>query len=844
MEHPIPENIQGLNDEEVLVARTQFGRNEFEFRRPNELWRMLKQLLGEPMVLLLLSASTLYFISGKTADAIFLSVAILIVAGISVYQHRRSRMALEKLKKYTQPLAKVIRNGNKIDIPLADLVVGDCLWVGEGDQVAADARITFSSDLELNESILTGESMSIGKDRQHSDPFIYQGTHVTTGMAVAMITATGMNTRLGKIGKSLSAVKEKATPLEQQINDFVKKMVLAGILVFMVVWLINYAKSGNWIQSLLQALTLAMSILPEEIPVAFTSFMALGAWRLMQKGIIVKEMKTVETLGSANVICTDKTGTLTLNEMTLAAVLDRGEGDWKKWDKTLATEGMKELVRVGMWASEPMPYDPMEIALHEAYSMSHPTDERKLYQLVKEYPLQGKPPMMTHIFREPGGLQIIAAKGAPETILRACKLQGDELAMAEKLVREMAEKGYRILGVAVASWSGHAFPAEQQQLKFDWVGLLAFYDPPKQQMRQVIEQFQQAGIDIKILTGDNPVTTRQIAGQVGLRNENNPVNGDEVMALEGKELEKMVIENQLFARMFPEAKLKVIHALQATGKIVAMTGDGVNDGPALKAAHIGVAMGKRGAEVAKQAASMILPDDDLQHMLTAIAMGRRIYGNLKKAIRYIISIHLPIILLVFIPLALGWIYPNLFSPVHIIFFELIMGPTCSIIYENEPAEANILQLPPRKISTSIFNWMELWVSILQGLVITSGCLLIYQWGASQDMNEKEVRTIVFTTLIASNLFLTFENRSFYSSLIQTFRYSNPLLVLITAVTILLALIILFVPTIRNFFQLTSMSPFYYGASILIALISVIWIEVLKWLKRNGTSSIHREKQVQ
>jgi Ca2+-transporting ATPase len=837
MEHPIPENIQGLNDDEVLAARTQFGRNEFEFKRPNELWRMLKQLLGEPMVVLLLAASSLYFISGKTADAIFLAAAILVVAGISIFQHRRSRLALEKLKKYTQPLAKVIRKGNKTDVPIADLVMGDYLIVGEGDQVAADARIIYSSDLEINESILTGESMSVGKDKQHSDPFIYQGTHVTTGMAVAMIIAIGMNTRLGKIGKSLSVVKEKATPLEQQINDFVKKMVLAGVLVFMVVWLINYSKSGNWIQSLLQALTLAMSILPEEIPVAFTTFMALGAWRLMQQGIIVKQMKTVETLGSANVICTDKTGTLTLNEMTLAAVLHRGEGDWKKWDKTLATEGMKELVRFGMWASEPMPYDPMEIALHEAYSVSHPSDERKLYQLVKEYPLQGKPPMMTHIFREPGGLQIIAAKGAPETILRACKLPKDELAMAEKLVREMAEKGYRILGVAVTSIAEQAFPTEQQQLNFDWVGLLAFYDPPKEQMRQVIEQFQQAGIDIKILTGDNPITTQQIAGQVGLNNEKMPINGDEVMAMEGKELQKTVAENQLFARMFPEAKLKVIQALQATGKIVAMTGDGVNDGPALKAAHIGVAMGKRGAEVAKQAASMILPDDDLQHMLTAIAMGRRIYTNLKKAIRYIISIHLPIILLVFIPLALGWIYPNLFSPIHIIFFELIMGPTCSIIYENEPAEANILLVAPRKISLSIFNWTELGVSILQGLVITAGCLLMYQWGVGNDMNEKEVRTLVFTTLIVANLLLTFENRSFHSSLMQTLRYSNPLLLLITTLTIFMGLIILFIPTVRDFFQLISIDALHYVLCILTALISVTWIELLKWIKRRNAPTL-------
>lgn len=831
MQLPVTDQIRGLSREEIERSRQQFGRNEFDFRQTNELARMLKQLLGEPMVLLLLAASSLYFISGKTADAIYLSAAILVVAGISVFQHRRSRLALEKLKKYTQPLAKVIREGRHMDIPIADLVVGDYIVVGEGDQVAADARIFFSSDLEINESILTGESMAVAKDKNNEDPFIYQGTHIATGMAIGVITAIGMHTRLGKIGKSLTMVKEQPSPLEIQIGNFVKKMVMTGVLVFVVVWILNYSKSSNIIQSLLQALTLAMSILPEEIPVAFTSFMALGAWRLMQKGIIVKQMKTVETLGSADIICTDKTGTLTLNEMTLKAVYHVDESGWKNWEVNGASNAMKELIRAGMWASEPLPYDPMEISLHEAYQASFPIDERKECHLTKEYPLRGRPPMMTHVFTHADGKVIIAAKGAPETILRASKLDASNRIIVEKAVQEMAEKGYRILGVAVANTVLEPLPAEQEQLQFHFLGLLAFYDPPKEGMQQVLEQFQQAGIEIKILTGDNPITTRQIAGQVGLSNEKMPIIGEEIMKMEREELENVVAGNQLFARMFPEAKLKVIHTLQKMGKVVAMTGDGVNDGPALKAAHIGVAMGKRGAEVAKQAASMILPDDDLSHMLTAIAMGRRIYSNLKKAIRYILSIHIPIILVVFIPLALGWAFPNIFSPIHIIFFELIMGPTCSIIYENEPAEVNILRRPPRKVGTSIFNWSELWISILQGIVITSGCLMMYQWGLSQQMNEREVRTLVFTTLIAANLFLTFENRSFHSSLLQTFRYSNQLLLLITGITVLLGMVILFVPIIRDFFELAPVHFLPLSYCLITALLSVVWIEALKWVKR-------------
>jgi Ca2+-transporting ATPase len=579
--------------------------------------------------------------------------------------------------------------------------MGDYLLVEEGNLVAADGKIIYSSDLGINESIITGESMIAMKDTAHPDPYIYQGTHITNGMAVVAITAAGMQTRLGKIGKSLSTIQEEATPLEKQISRFVKWMVLSGFIVFLIVWLINYIQTQAIIPSLLQALTLAMSILPEEIPVAFTTFMALGAWRLMQKGIIVKQMKTVETLGSADIICTDKTGTLTKNEMSLVVVYCwPTQKTFQLLDEPLTEEAFP-LIRIGMWASEPIPFDPMEQELHNQYSRLLPSDERLQYQLIHEYPLAGKPPMMTHIFENKEQKRIIAAKGAPEAIVAVCNLLPNEKERILNVVQELASKGYRILGVAESAAKHTSFTTTQQEIPFEFIGLLAFYDPPKENIRQVLQQFNRAGIQVKILTGDNPVTTREIASQVELPQYDSVILGDEIMQLEGKELHEAVEKNQLFTRMFPEAKLKVIQTLQALGHVVAMTGDGVNDGPALKAAHIGIAMGKKGTELAQQAASLILPNDDLSGMLEAVAMGRKIYTNLKKAIRYIISIHIPIVLLVFIPLVLGWIYPNIFSPIHVIFFELIMGPTCSIIYENEPAEANILLHPPRKKSMHI-----------------------------------------------------------------------------------------------------------------------------------------------
>lgn len=828
----IPPKCKGLTEEQVLHARQQFGANEWEFAVEKGWWRMAKQLVSEPMVLMLLAASSLYFITGKTADAIFLSVSILLVAAISVYQHRRSTLALEKLKKYTRPFSKVIREGIIKSIQSTELVIGDYMLVEEGNQVAADGKIIYCSDLGLNESILTGESLVVMKDTGHPDPFVYQGTQITNGMAIVEVSAVGLHTRLGKIGKSLSTIQEEATPLEQQIARFVKWMVVFGMVIFLIVWLFNYLNTHAIIPSLLQALTLAMSILPEEIPVAFTTFMALGAWRLMQKGIIVKQMKTVETLGSANIICTDKTGTLTKNEMSLVALYTWNSRKIFHLREDTVTEEAYPLIRIGMWASEPLPFDPMEQELHLQYGNLIPDDERVHYQLIHEYPLEGKPPMMTHIFENQQRDRIIAAKGAPEAIIQVCKLTKTEENIILSIVQELAAKGYRILGVAESKASEPNFPDKQQDLPFQFIGLLAFYDPPKENIREVIQQFYGAGIAVKILTGDNPLTTREIARQIELPHFESVISGEEIMQMPLHELQNKVMQYQLFTRMFPEAKLRVIQTLKELGHVVAMTGDGVNDGPALKAAHIGIAMGKQGTEIAQQAASLILPNDDLSGMLEAVAMGRKIYTNLKKAIRYIISIHIPIVLLVFIPLVLGWIYPNIFSPIHVIFFELIMGPTCSIIYENEPAESSILLHPPRKKTLHIFKFSELSISVLQGIFITAGCLWMYQWGVQQQATEATTRTLVFITLIASNIFLTLENRSFHFSIFHTLFYRNRLLLIIISITVGLTAIILFIPAIREFFQLSEITGQSIVMCICTALLSVVWMEIPKWISRN------------
>jgi Ca2+-transporting ATPase len=414
-------------------------------------------------------------------------------------------------------------------------------------------------------------------------------------------------------------------------------------------------------------------------------------------------------------------------------------------------------------------------------------------------------------------------------------LSNEEKEEIIKTIKNLASEGLRVLAVGEATFEGTDFPEKQEQFSFKFIGILAFYDPPKKNIQKVLEHFYKAGIAVKIITGDNAETTTAIAKQIGFSGYENSISGEDLMKLHQKALEKCVIETNLFVRMFPEAKLKIIEALKAQNQIVAMTGDGVNDGPALKAAHIGIAMGKKGTEIAKQAASLMLLKDDLSKMIDDISMGRKIYTNLKKAIQYIISIHIPIILVVFIPLALGWAYPNIFSPLHIIFLELIMGPTCSIIYEGEPIEKNTMSAPPKPLTTTFFNWKELSTSILQGLIITFGVLFVYQYALYLRFDEQITRTMTFTTLIVANIFLTLINRSFYYSIRTTLKYKNPMVLGIILSTIVLTAVILYLPPVTSFFSFEQLNVFQLGICVLVGFVSIIWFEIVKWRKRNSAS---------
>lgn len=827
----INHSLSGLSDGEVVESRKKYGYNSLNHQDKNGFLHSLVEMIIEPMFLLLLTATSVYFITGEYGNGIFMTAAIILVSAISLYQESKSRNAIESLKKLLQPKSKVIRNGEIMEIPSEEIVIGDYIQTEEGTFIPADGILLKSYDFSVNESVLTGESLAVLKKENTTTNSVFQGTIVASGMAICEVTAIGNQTQLGKIGKSIATIQEEKTPLQIQIGDFVKKMSVIGLAIFALVWAINFYNSGLFLSSLLKALTLAMSIIPEEIPVAFTTFMALGSWRLMKMGIIVKQTKTVETLGSANVICTDKTGTITENKMSLAQWYVLSTNTMNEIQKQNLSNEDLELLSLSMWASEPIPFDGMEIAIHKAYSELKISDERPNFRLIYEYPLGGNPPMMTHVFENNNGVRIVAAKGAAEALMARSLLSENEKQLIHQAIETMTKEGFRVLGVGVSEFFGADYPKTQQELSFVFKGLIAFYDPPKQNIKAVFDSFYNAGIQVKIVTGDNAKTTSTIARQVGFRNPENTLNGDELMAMDAVTLKEKVMETTIFTRMFPEAKLKIIEALKANNQIVAMTGDGVNDGPALKSAHIGIAMGKKGTEIAKEAANLILIEDDLAKMIDAIAMGRKIYVNLKKAIQYIISIHIPIILIVFIPLVLGWVYPNIFSPVHIIFLEIIMGPTCSIIYENEPMEPNLMLQKPRPFTTTFFNLKEIMISIIQGLAITLGLLLIYYYCVQENCSESVTRTVVFLTLISSNIFLTMVNRSFYYSVLTTLKYKNNLVLLIIATTILISSLLLFVPVFSHFFMFDRVSAAQIGWSILVGFVSVLWIEIYKYFKR-------------
>ncbi|MDO7852449.1 cation-translocating P-type ATPase [Hymenobacter sp. CA1UV-4] len=809
-------------------SRAAHGRNVFAVAGRAGWLGTMREVVTEPMFLLLLAACALYFCMGQVEEGSTLVVALLLVAGISVYQGVRSDRALAALRELTQPRAQAWRNGALVQVPVEDLVVGDAVLVEEGSRLPADGTVDAANDFAVDEAILTGEAVPVAK--LPGQP-VFAGTGAVSGSAWLTLTAVGEHTELGRIGRSLDAIGTEKTPLQLQVSRFVTRMAWAGVGAFALVWGINFARSGDWATALLYGLTLAMSILPEEIPVAFSSFMALGAARLSRAGVLTKQPQTVESLGSATVICVDKTGTITQPGMRVQQVYDGAAGTLLPLAGPLPASAVAVLT-YAHWASETKPFDPMEKALAAACAAHAPAVVAAVYPMVHEYPLAGTPPMMTHVRRAPTGQLLVAAKGAVEHVVAVCHLAPAVAGQVRDLTRKLSAQGFRVLGVARgAAPSEVGFPAQQDDFAWSFLGLVALENPPKANAAAVIQAFGQAGIQVKMITGDFPETAQAIARQVGLPGADTLLTGADVLALDAATLRQRVGGTAVFARMFPEAKLRVVNALKANGEVVAMTGDGVNDAPALKAAHIGVAMGGRGTEVARQAASLVLVHDDLASMVTAVAEGRRIYQNLTKAISYIVSIHLPIILTVTVPLLAGWPLANLLGPVHIIFLELVMGPTCSIAFENEPAETHQMLAPPRVPTATFLGGAALGRSLAQGLGIAAAVLAVYYAAMRLGRPAAEVRTLVFATLVLSNVVLTLVNRSFTLPLWRTLAVPNRLLWLMLSLTLALLLGALGVPAARELFVFVPVPAAALGWCALAALLGAGGLEVYKLLKR-------------
>jgi Ca2+-transporting ATPase len=827
LEAPVPvhRNMRGLFTEEVIALQKQYGKNLFHFKKEHRFLHIVWDIIREPMFILLAIACSLYFILGEISEGIMMAVAMLIIMAISIYQDVKSSKAIRALKQFTEPKTPVIRNSKEQVIDSQDLVPGDIMLLEEGMRIPADALILQQNDLSIDESIVTGESIPVTKNESVGYNQLFQGSTINSGKCTAHVTAIGSNTILGQIGRSISGYSLPKTVLQVEVNKFVRRLAIFGLASFLIIFSVNYFHYQEFTVSLLFALTLAMSVVPEEIPVAFSSFMALGAYKMSRSGIISRQPQIIENLGAMTVLCLDKTGTITENKMQLKAIYEFEEDSLSEFSSN-GKPVNSEVLFYGVLASESNPFDSMEKAIWEAYKINSGKDPHEDLTMVHEYPLQGQPPMMTHVYKK-GSILIAAAKGGAERILEVCKLDDKTRNKVFDHVKRLAENGYRILGVASCIHSSAHWPQNQDDFTWKFEGLLALYDPPKKNVREVIKRIYEAGVDIKLITGDYPETGISIAQQVGINNPLRFATGTKVMAMPEHELQLKVKTTNVFVRMFPEAKLKVINAIKANADIVAMTGDGVNDGPALKSADIGIAMGKKGTETARQASDLVLTDDDLDKITIAVQEGRKIYSNLVKAIRYIISIHIPIILTASLPVILGWTYPNIFTPIHVIFMELIMGPTCSIFFEKEPIEESSIMGGPRNRSAGLFTKEELLISVVQGLMITAGILVLYYVYMQNGHSLEETRTMIFTTLVLSNVFLTFVSRSFTKSIYHTIRYKNSLAPLLLIVSVIFLLLLYWVPFVQHLFKLAPVSASDFWISLIVAFVSVMWFEVYK-----------------
>jgi len=822
------EQTTGLSQAEARLRQQTEGYNELPQARRQGFWLILRDVLREPMLVLLLAGGLLYLLFGDLQEALILLVFASISVSITLIQQLRTERVLEALRDLTSPRALVIRDGQRLRIAGREVVRGDLIVLVEGDRVPADALLLTSEELRIDESLLTGESVPVDKAvGAAANGSVFSGTLIVHGSALAEVTAIGSHSQIGGIGQSLATIETEPPRLRTQTNRLVKLFGLWAGLVTVAVFILYGMLRGNWLEAGLASIALGMSMLPEEFPLVLTVFMAMGAWRISRAHVLTRRAAAIESLGSATVLCTDKTGTLTENHMRVAQL--RVNEQLLSLDAR-DNPALQQAVRCGLLASVPRPFDPMDLAFHELAQANGITADG--LQLVRTFGLQPDLLAVTQLWRtsQPDGGILACVKGAPEAVAQLCGFDASRRATLVEQMNTMAHEGLRVLGLAQATLAKDADPASARDISFAWVGLVGLADPLRASVPAAVRDARSAGIRVVMITGDYRATAEAIAAQAGLAADG-VVTGSELGTLDDAALQDAVTRCTVFARVVPEQKLRIVTALKARGAIVAMTGDGVNDAPALKAADIGIAMGGRGTDVAREAAAIVLLDDDFGSIVHAIRLGRRIYDNLRKAMVFILAVHVPIAGMALLPLLIGM--PILFGPIHIAFLEMIIDPVCSLVFEAEPEEADTMRRPPREPTTPLLSLpLALW-GVLQGFAAFAAVVVVYLHGMSLQMPTTELRALGFVTLVLSIVVLVYINRSFASSLFAAFLRPNRALVLVPlAVGIALAIVLWWQPASMLLgFSVLPLEEVLWPLVAALALLPLLEVMKLLWTKR-------------
>ncbi len=837
-------NLQGLSQKEAEAKLVQDGFNELPSSKPKGIFQIAIGVVKEPMFLLLVACGTLYLVLGDIQEGLMLLGFVFVIMGIEFYQEKKTEKALDALKDLASPKATVIRDGVETKILGKEVVSGDFVILQEGDRVPADAKVIFSNNLLADESLLTGEPVPVRK-RVWEDtdstfipggddiPVVYSGSMIVQGNGVVVVLSTGLNTEIGKIGKALDSVKEEPTKLKREMGTLVKRLAIIGILLCVLVIVVYFLTRGDLLKGFLAGITLAMAMLPEEFPVVLTIFLALGAWRISKKNVLTRKPAAIETLGSATVLCTDKTGTLTQNKMTVTCIFNKKDFFDVKTSGVLPEE-FHEIIEFGILSSQANPFDPMEKAIINAGELFLKTTEHihQDWQMKKEYPLSKDLLAMSRVFSNTGtSEQIIAAKGAPEAIFDLCHLSKAKISEYSKAIEDMASTGLRVLGVSVAKIKPGELPPTQHDFDFEFIGLIGLADPVRENVPAAVKECHKAGIRVIMITGDYPVTAINIGKTIGIDNPENCISGPELQQMSEDELCLRIRDVNIFARVVPEQKLKIVNALKRNGEIVAMTGDGVNDAPALKAANIGIAMGEKGTDVAREASSLVLMDDNFSSIVGAVKMGRRIFDNLQKALAYIFAIHVPIAGLSLIPVFFADL-PLILWPVHIVFLELIIDPACSIIFEAEKAESNVMSRPPKDINEKFFSGKKILLSCIQGLGILAICLAVYFVALKAGYSEKEVRTLSFVSLIVANIAVIISNRSWTANVFRIILSPNKAVKWVVGGAFLFLILILNIQFLIDLFQFERIGVLEFIVCAAAGCFSIVWFEIYKLVKKN------------